>query len=283
MKRNIAIFGSGSILSTELIALWKNRHALTVVYSGEKPSVVFPEPEYISLADVFEKKPGLDAVVIISAYVPGIDVENQRLYDVNVGLVEKIVDAYPAARIIFCSTVSVYRPENNVVHQETSAADPQNEYALSKLWAEKILARKAGNACIFRISSLTGRGMKENTFMPVIIGKALKEKEITLFGDGAREQNYIHVADLAAMIDAALEKNTGGIFLGVGSGSHSNLEVAEKVRQKLPGTKITFFGSDESRSYRFNAARTYHQLGYTPKKNIDTIIDELIVWKTEQY
>lgn len=281
-KKRILIFGTNSILTKALIDIWKINYDLTLVYSGKKSGVNQKGLILKSKDDAFNENLNYDFVVIISAYIPEKDSDHQKLFSVNVNLVKEIVNKFNSSKIIYCSSVSLYAPSKSDIINETTKLTPQNEYAVSKLWAETIITKNVKDYAILRISSLAGVGMKGNTFIPFIVNSAFQKKQITLFGKGKRLQNYIHVTDVANMINASLSVNMNGIFLAVNTKSYSNIEVAKKVQSKIENTVIAFNGEDLSLNYKFDATETYNKLQYTPKRSINYILQELIEWKEKQ-
>jgi nucleoside-diphosphate-sugar epimerase len=279
---NILIFGSGSILTNELVTKFKHLHNCTVAFSGKICKI--ENVNSISVNNALQNNfTNYDVIIIVSAYIAFGSNETSSLYLVNVSLVKSIIEKYKSSKIIFCSTISLFEPSINSILTENSLLNPQNEYAISKLWAEKIITCNTNNYAIFRISSLVGKQMKENTFIPLIINNAISKNEITLLGNGSRLQNYIHVTDLVNMINTVIKKNMTGLFLAVNSESYSNVQIAEKIQYYLPTTKIKYTGTDNSLNYIFDATETFHKLNYTPRFKIDNIINELIKWKTKQF
>lgn len=280
-KRRVLIFGSGSILTREWVAGWGHAHEVTLVYSGKAPAGYGSHISLVPLSEGFAETLSPQTVVVVSAHITTQADDTDRLYEVNVALVQKIVSRYRRAKIVFCSTVSVYAPGPHTL-TETSLLQPQNPYAVSKLWAEHLIQRQTVDYAILRISSLVGAGMKENTFIPRIIQDALGKNEIVLHGDGQRLQNYIDVSDLATLVEKAVASDARGLFLAVAPQSYTNAQVAETVRRHVPGTVIRYAGTDSAAGYVFNAHHTYGALAHTPSKKWDDSIRELIEWKKKR-
>jgi nucleoside-diphosphate-sugar epimerase len=275
-KKRILLVGSGSILSAALVQLW-HAHELTVAYSGVSPGI---DPgaglRALPLEQVLNGEERFDVVVIISAYIPSGSADESRLFEVNVKLTEALLATFRNAHVIYCSSISVYEPQDAAALTEASLVRPQTTYAISKLWGEKLVLQASDRHTVIRISSLAGKGMKQTTFIPRVIQQTRDHKEIVLFGDGTRLQNYISATDLARLIDGAVQQQASGILLGVGTQSYTNLEVAEEVRAQFPGTVIRFTGTDGSNGYTFDASHTYSATGYTPASNLNTLIKELL-------
>ena len=128
-----------------------------------------------------------------------------------------------------------------------------------------------------------GIGMNRHTFIPRIIEAALKDKKITLFGDGSRMQNYIHVSDVAAYFIRASERDMNKVFLAAGTSSYSNKKIALEVKEILQNIEITLTGEDLAQSSHYSAVQTYRELDYIPKKNLHEGISELIQWQQKEF
>ena len=165
---------------------------------------------------------------------------------------------------------------------ETTSTNPINEYGLSKLWGERIIQRNCKSYTIFRISSIIGVGMKSNTFIPLIIDKALKDKKIILFGNGSRLQNYIDVFDLCNLVERSFCYDKNDLLLAVGEVSYSNRQVAETIKSIIP-VDIEYKGTDNSISHEYDSNYTNRVLNFYCKKNIETSIKEIIQWKKKLY
>ncbi len=155
---------------------------------------------------------------------------------------------------------------DSVIYENSSFNNPDN-YALSKLSAEFIV-RLCTNYQIIRFPSIYGADMTHKTFIPKLLEQAKKEK-ITLYGDGARMQNYINVEDAVGYLISASNQKESGIYLGVFNRSYSNKEVAKCVHKFIPKCKIQYIGKDNSPSFVYNNLLTRKQLGFEPKISLE--------------
>jgi len=281
MKRasKILIVGINSFLGKSIYHFLKDSNHITGIYNENIDE--FKNLELIQVKEL-SKLDGtsFDQIYIVSAFVPReeSDINTEKLFKANVELPQLLSNQFPEARIIYCSSVSVYEGLTNTLNiNEETRVSPVLPYALSKLWGEAVVARHRSYG-ILRISSIYGIGMKENTFVPRIVQDAISHREIKIIGDGTRLQNYIHVDTLARMAISAACKERNGIFLAVGNKSYSNLEIAKLV-QKFTNASLTFGGKDSSRSYTYEN----NYLKDMDFKTIEDGIKEYIEWKKKQY
>lgn len=285
-NKNILIVGSNSIISNPLVEKLILNNKVTVAFSSNKCGVEINHTNYntIELKNVLKQTINYDVVIIISSFIPSKNEKKniELLYKINIELIELLSYKFYNSFVIFCSSVSVFTPKNNELISEKTNPNPLNEYAISKLWGEKIIQRNCKNYAIVRISSLIGVGMKTNSFIPIIIDKAITEKKITLFGNGNRLQNYITKDDVASIIYKIVTLNKNGLFLATGNRSYTNKEIATLIKYKT-NCDIVFEGIDNSESFEYDNTFTKKELDITYEKSIEKSIEELIEWKRKQF
>ena len=190
--------------------------------------------------------PDFDAVLHLAAHIPDdLNAQDPQLVQINVDLISRLVQAYPQARHVHASSVSVYGVPKALPLAVTSSFIHPNRYGLSKLAGECIVGQASRHAVI-RFSSIIGTGMRTGSFIPSAVEGA-RMGTIQLRGDGNRQQNYVDVRDAAHMCLRALEDNGNFTTLGVGTRSHSNLDIAELLAS-MTGASIVHEGSDANPS-----------------------------------
>jgi UDP-glucose 4-epimerase len=276
--RSNLIIGSNSFLGTILCQkLYEANENVLGVYHKNMQHL-FKSISHIPVAEMEQLNDDFDVVYIVSAYIPSKDdaeVE-RKLYEANVLLVKKVCDMFSNAKIVYCSTVSVYKETENVLN-ESSETNPSSPYGCSKLQGEQIV-KQHNSYAIVRISSMYGEYMKTNTFLPNVIKQALKNGVIVLYGTGGRLQNYIHVADAAVVLIAAAECMLNTIFLATSEKSISNKEIGQKVKKFIPVTNIIFIGEDNSNSYFYDNSYTNKTLQLPLFISLEEGLNKLISW-----
>jgi nucleoside-diphosphate-sugar epimerase len=261
LKQDYVIYGIGK--QEELIEGIK-------IFSSDDIKNININPDFVILCH---------AAVASGNYTPSEDALN----DVNVVLTKSIVNKFQNAHFIYISTVSVYDASISLI-QENSAIKPETAYAKSKWMAENIV-HELKNASIFRLSSLFGIGMKENTIIPNYVNQAIKDNLIEVWGNGNRLQNFLFVEDACKFIQLAIQnfelvKNK--ILLAVGSTEYSNLELA-KIISKYTNAEIKFVKEDLSKSFIYNNNYTCNLLQWKPVNGFEMQIQKYIQWRKEQY
>lgn len=271
MDRNILVVGPGGFLAAEVLSLLSDRGdctILTLVSDSTRADDVTSFYEIDALKRAF---PAMDTIYLLGAFIPygDFNTPHPAFIQGNIVRVAQLSLAYPDSRIVFASSVSVYgQPAQLPLTVKSPFRDP-DLYGLSKLAGEAIIRNHARYG-IIRFSSLIGKGMKPITMLPRMIASAMAG-EIVVYGDGARQQNYIDVRDAAAMCIAAADTTSNVIVLGAGQRSYSNLEVARLV-QSLTGALLTFKGEDKSSSFVYDVESSYRQLGFAPAYTLEQSI-----------
>ena len=164
----------------------------------------------------------------------------------------------PPTSFVLASTVAVYETTNKLI-KENSNIKPLNTYAISKLWSEYIL-KKHSSYSIVRISSMFGVGMNNISFLPKMIESSIQNNFITLYGNGRRLQNYVHVSHVAKVMIAAACKGNNETYLAVGDKSYSNVDVYNELLKIDSSLKLKFQGIDISASFQYNDIFTRNEL-----------------------
>ena len=283
MIKKHLIIGSNSFLGHSLSKKLRAQGDTVLGVYHHNTDNLFKAINHIAISQLKTIEDDFDAVYLISAFVTNtksINVDVQ-LQAVNVDLVKAICKQFKNAKIVYCSTISVYKYSIAAITEE-STIEPINPYGASKLLGENCVNQHSKYA-IVRIASMYGVNMKANTFLPLVVKSAIEKNEIILFGDGSRLQNYIHIDDVADYLIAAANYKENDTFLATAEKSISNKQLAEHIKSILPKTKIAFNGSDNSKSYLYKNSKTNTKLGQEAKKEIQEGLNEIITWMKKEF
>ncbi len=200
---------------------------------------------------------------------------DKSVVEANVMLTHKVCTAFPNAKIIYASSVSVYGyPPQIQKITESTPFDSPSLYGLSKI-AGEYLVRNHPSYAIIRYTSLYGKGMYAATILPIMAAQAKDKRLITIWGKGERKQDFIHISDAARLTVAAAEANGNEVYLGVSGKGYSNLEVAQIIQQ-YTGCNIEFQGEDNSPSFEYDASFTHKKLSFNTKISLFQGIKDLL-------
>lgn len=233
-------------------------------------------------------------------------------FDVNVGGTINILEAARRTGrrplLVFTSTNKVYGHLNSYRVSFTpsrcdfAAADAISEsqpldfyspYGCSKGAADQYVhdyARIYGlPTVVFRMSCIAGPsqfGNEDQGWVAHFLYSALKEKEISIYGDGRQVRDVLAVQDLVRAFDAVRlhrERVAGQVF-NVGGGRKNSISLLELMEEIRDLTGI-------APQYQFHPARPGDQLvyvtdysklqrltGWRPKMNVPDIIESIYAW-----
>jgi UDP-glucose 4-epimerase len=201
--------------------------------------------------------------------------------------------------IIFSSTCAVYGSYQDKI-EESAALLPASPYGYSKLFSELVLKNEVNDDCsltVFRFFNVAGANIKfkggefhveETHLIPVLVNRALAEKEVFLFGgdydtpDGTCLREYVHVADIVEAHMLSIKNRANGVFNLGCSKPISNFEVLRVVEKQLD-KKINYSIRDRRHGDAISLfscnQKAERELGWSPvNSNIEKIIRDYINW-----
>lgn len=222
---------------------------IALIRAGSAPPAGPYGRVYASAEALLADVPKLDVVLHLAARIPNqLEPRPGDLNVVNLELPARLADAYPAARHVLASSVSIYGVPLELPITVDTPPRQACAYGQSKQAAEQRLQNLPHRA-IIRFSSIIGPRMKGGSFIPAAV-EAARKGRITLFGSGQRRQNYVDVEDAADMCLQAMCSPVNFLSLGVSARSYSNRQVAELLAQ-LTGASVVCEGHDNSPSYDY--------------------------------
>lgn len=250
---NILIIGSKGFIGSHLIKFFSQDNCcvgVDVIESNEKNYICVTEAE-----DCYEKifsdktydicinASGL-ANVSLSMKNPVLDFS---LNTINVHkMLEAIRKQSPECKYILLSSAAVYgNPERNPISEE-DLINPISPYGFDKYQAEVICSmyRKVYGlkTYVMRLFSIYGNGQKKQVIWD-IVNKFVKDTEVVLFGTGKESRDFIHIEDLANVIELiALDKGTENYIYNVANGEEICIsEIANIVKKCLKSDKKIVF------------------------------------------
>jgi len=192
-----------------------------------------------------------DTIIHLSALVHQMGGASEEEYE-KVNVMQTLALAKKAKRdgvkhFVFMSTVKVYGEETNVAYDESSICNPQDEYGVSKLRAERELLKLEDGSfkiAILRTPIVYGFGVKANIKNLINL---VKKVPILPFGEINNRRSMVYVGNLCYLLDQIIVQEKAGIFLASDDEPLSTTKLIELIAQNLDKKiylfKIPFFES----------------------------------------
>lgn len=273
----LLITGIYGFLGSHLANHFVKSHSVCGIYNSNQNANLDASIPVFTSANQLPFSP--DVIVMCHAAVVSgtTQLDNSVLFQSNVAITEALMKQFPNAKIVYVSSVSVFGTQNQKCNEKTPE-HPENEYAISKYWGERIVLATKNNVVV-RFSSLYGEGMKENTLLPNYCNQSIQKNAIQVWGNGSRRQNYIHVSDAVLLIEKIIQSETlENPILGVSNKEYSNLEVAGII-SKLNNCTIELVGEDASKSFAYDNSATQSQLNWSAQMPLEEGLKKYLEWK----
>lgn len=166
---------------------------------------------------------------------------------------------------------------------------PSSPYSASKASADLICLayRRTFNMDVVITRSANNYGPRQwpEKLIPVIITRALENKEIPIHGSGMNTREWIHTDDNCRAIMLAAEKGKSGGIYNIGTGvEFSNVEMAINILKMMnkPSTLIRHVEDRKGNDWRYAMdSREIMSLGWVPKVGLERGLERTVEWYTE--
>lgn len=204
---------------------------------------------------------GVDAVVHLAGMSndPFGNLQPKKVYDPTRAYALDIARLCKGMGIkfLFPSSCSVYGIGKDGLVDEDGETNPQTPYSLNKLQIEGDLKEISDNRwspIILRLATVYGLSprMRFDLVVNILTAMAAVNGRIVLNSNGRAWRPHVHIDDVARAFGMAIELEHRGaepLLLNVGDTSQNFqvLQVAELVREQVPGCEIVFLKQVESR------------------------------------
>lgn len=212
-------------------------------------------------------------------------------YDAIV-LLTKILS--PSQKIIMPVTNSGYGiGQGDKMCDENSPLAPISLYGKTKVQAEAAVLER-GECITFRLATVFGMSprMRVDLLVNDFVYRAVTDRTLVIF-EGHFKRNYIHILDVARVIEHAInnfeEMKNLPYNVGLDDANLSKIELAQVIKKKIPNFVYLEapIGEDpDKRDYIVSNERLY-STGFKPKWSLGDGIDQLVkgytILKNSQY
>ncbi len=199
-------------------------------------------------------------------------------------------------RLIYASTCEVYGDGHDLsehgILDETAELKPNSPYAASKAAADRFCHAYYksfdSNVTIIRPFNIFGERQKSGLFgalIPILVAKAMRGEDITVFGDGNATRDYSYISDTVNAYSIVLdnEQKLRGKVINFASGENTAVkDIAQYIAKKF-NVKVVHGPARPGEVMRFPADISFAKsLGYAPKVSVWEGIDRYIEWAKKE-
>jgi len=227
---------------------------------------------------------GVESIIHLAniANDPGVELNPSLSWEVNVLATQQMADEarkHGVKQFIYASSGSVYGIKEEEHVTEDLDLVPISVYNKTKMVSERVLMSYQDDFKVHCIRPATVCGWSPRMRLDVSVNmftwQALKNNEMTVYG-GNQVRPNINIQDMVKVYEHFLEKKEiDSGFYNAGFENISIISIAEMIKEKLEGTKITITESNDPRSYRQNSDKLL-QTGFKPEFDVSNAIDEII-------
>ncbi len=170
---------------------------------------------------------------------------------------------------------------------ETTPLAPNSPYSACKASAD-LLVRAYSETFklpvnITRCSNNYGPYQFPEKLIPLMIGNALENKSLPVYGDGMQVRDWLHVSDHCSAIDTVLENGENGEVYNIGGNNEkTNMQIVKLIISKLNrSADLIEYVTDRlghDRRYAIDNTKITSQLGWEPAYSFDQGMEETIAW-----
>jgi len=174
---------------------------------------------------VEEAARGVDYIFHLAALVSVPESMEQPDETVNINVLGtlNVLDAarkHRVKKVVISSTAAVYGDNPTVPKVESMLPEPKSPYAITKLDAEYYAKMYTAEfmlpvVCLRYFNVFGPRQNPKSQYaaaVPIFIDRAIKNREITIYGDGEQTRDFIYVKDVVAANVLAAESAAPGVY-----------------------------------------------------------------------
>ena len=296
--KNIFVIGGAGYVGSQLVpALLKNNYSVTVydlmIYGNNLPiddkNLTVIKGDVRDISKLKKSLNNQDAVIHLACISndPSFELNPKLGKEINYDCFKPLVVASKEMGIkhfIYASSSSVYGVKNIPDVTEAATLEPLTDYSKFKVQCEEILLSTTNSnfiGSVIRPATVCGYSPRQrlDLVVNILTNFAYHKKIIKIFG-GAQLRPNIHISDMVdsylCLLKSDVKKISNEVF-NVGFENHSVETLAKMVKNNIQeNVEIEYSKSDDNRSYHVNSEKISKILGFTPKKNINAAIKDLI-------
>jgi len=196
-------------------------------------------------------------------------------------------DSAPPRSFVFVSTANVYDSSAPAPFREGVTPErPRTPYSKSKKEAEILVleaaARRGLPVTVVRLFTTYGQRQRPDMVHYRFTTSLLRDRPLTLIGDGSDLRDYIHVDDACAAITACLDAIPAGEIINIGSGKATTLDfllaLLARLTGKEPRVRRCGAPAGDTRQLLADIGKAERLLGWRPGIGLEAGLKKFILW-----
>lgn len=227
LPERVVIVGATGFVGGQIVQNLKNKSIDVLGFSSKELDLTNKE----SVTQLSKILKPTDRFIFVSAIAP---CRNNSELIKNIIMAENICQALeqkPVEQVVYISSDAVYSDSEHRIC-ENSPTSPSSLHGVMHLAREVMLRTSLGETplAILRPSLLYGAKDPHNGYGPNrFFRQALKNEDITLFGNGEEKRDHVRIEDVAEIVCQVLLHHSKGVLNIATAHSSSFREVAEKI------------------------------------------------------
>ena len=294
-KMKVLVLGGTGFLGRHLCQSLAESNEVTVVSRrkpdltidlAKKSSIKYIQGDIASFDFVNESCNGVDCLINLASTVVPSTSNRDPVYDVNTNLIGALNTlrasvAHGISKYVFLSSGGTVYGSKNLCNpcSEIDQTDPICSYGIVKLSIEKYIHMYSTiyglPYAIIRLSNPYGPQFSVEKPQGVVhhfISKIIKNEEISIWGDGSVERDFIYIDDTISALNKAIYHQSSQCLLNIGSGTLTSLKTLIDILEEISCQTCNVI-YEPSRSYDLqksvlNIDKAKIQLGWEPTVSI---------------
>ena len=296
---NVLITGAdgfiGSHLTKELLKNGANVNAL--VHSKEIRNLTSVKDKINIIYGDIKNKECINEIINTDAdyifHLGSLNEQNDNHEDVietniigTINVAEAAVKIKNLKKFIFISTSHIYNESENAI-KEDHKINLKSAYSMSKSASEKILHfynnKENLPITILRLFPIYGPN-KHNNVISIFIKSALKNKDISINGDGNQLRDFTYVSDLMEVMLLIAKDEKSEKIINIGSGNPIKVnDLAFKIKELCKSSsKINYINKDPGlKNFYCDTNSLTSKYNWQPKISLEEGLKKNIEWLKE--
>ena len=197
----------------------------------------------------------------------------------------------PERPFVYAGSSSIYGQAETFPTPEDTLPRPFSPYGMTKLAAEHLCSIYHGNfgvaAVTLRYFSVYGPRQRPDMAFNRFMNAALRDEQMTVFGDGGQSRDFTYVGDVVKATRAAstTPEAVGGVF-NVGGGNRVTLNEVIAIIEEIAGKPLDVNRSDvergDVRDTGADTTRAQQTLGFAPATTLREGLEAEFEWAAGQ-